>query len=170
MKISLQLKKNAKNELLSEYCGVSLMHEARLRLASTFGGDANATPSSDYKNPVELLVSPSFSNHLSRVKMQVATLITSPPPILGYALMAIGALKATEHVLGFLRGVWKHCLRPRRWLKSRYARSGVQPWVVISGKSNDLFHFRYHRNSSRFEKNQSILKRKCHTLFLSLRD
>ena len=103
------------------------MHEARLRLASTFGGDANAT-----------LVSPSFSNHLSRVKMQVATFITSLPPFLGYALMAIGALKATEHVLGFLRGVWKHCLRPRRWLKSRYARQGVEPWVVISGKSNDL--------------------------------
>ena len=69
---------------------------------------------------------------------EAATLITSLQPKVGYALMAVGALKVTEHALGFLRGVWKHCLRPRRWLKSRYARQGVEPWVVISGESNDL--------------------------------
>jgi len=56
----------------------------------------------------------------------------------GYALMAVGAVKATEHALGFLRGVWKHCLRPRRWLKSRYARPGVEPWVVISGAASGI--------------------------------
>ena len=61
----------------------------------------------------------------------------SVEPNVGHVLMAVGAAKAIEHALVLLRGVWKHCLRPRRWLKSRYARSGVQPWVVISGKSND---------------------------------
>merc|ERR1712062_732293 len=59
-------------------------------------------------------------------------------PNVGYAMMAVGAVKATEHALGFLRGVWKHCLRPRRWLKSRYARPGVEPWVVISGAASGI--------------------------------
>ena len=48
--------------------------------------------------------------------------------------MAVGAAKATEHLVGLVRGAWKHFLRPRRWLLSRYARPDVEPWVVISGK------------------------------------
>ena len=59
---------------------------------------------------------------------------SSPQAKLGYALMAVGALKATEHLAGVARGAWKHLLRPRRWLKARYARQDVEPWVVISGK------------------------------------
>ena len=58
---------------------------------------------------------------------------SSPQAKLGYALMAVGALKATEHLAGLARGAWKHLLRPRRWLKSRYSRSDAEPWVVISG-------------------------------------
>ena len=77
---------------------------------------------------------------------EATTLVTSLQPNLGYALMAVGAIKATEHALGFLRGVWKHMLRPRRWLKSRYARPGVNPWAVISGESKGFsmpFLFRF---------------------------
>ena len=59
----------------------------------------------------------------------------SPPQAkLGCALMAVGAAKATEHLVGLVRGAWKHFLRPRRWLLSRYACPDVEPWVVISGK------------------------------------
>ena len=65
---------------------------------------------------------------------EAATLLTSLPPQVGYGLMAVGAVKATEHALGLARGIWKHFIRPRRWLKSRYGRSGVEPWAVISGK------------------------------------
>ena len=32
------------------------------------------------------------------------------------------------------KGIWKHILRPRISIKSRYATSGSEPWVVISGK------------------------------------
>ncbi len=60
--------------------------------------------------------------------------VSQAHPAAGYALMALGAYKVTEHSLGFLKGVWKHTLRPRRWLKSRYGRPNVEPWVVISGK------------------------------------
>ena len=62
-------------------------------------------------------------------------LANSPPQAkLGCALMAVGAAKATEHLVGLVRGAWKHFLRPRRWLLSRYACPDVEPWVVISGK------------------------------------
>ena len=59
---------------------------------------------------------------------------SSPQAKLGYALMAVGALKATEHLAGLARGAWKHLLRPRRWLKARYGRQDMEPWVLISGK------------------------------------
>jgi len=52
--------------------------------------------------------------------------------------MAVGAVKATEHALGLARGIWKHFIRPRRWLKSRYGRSGVEPWAVISGAASGI--------------------------------
>ena len=58
---------------------------------------------------------------------------SSPQAKLGYALIAVGTLKATEHLVGLAKGTWKHLLRPRRWLKSRYSRSDADPWVVISG-------------------------------------
>merc|ERR1711963_391310 len=69
---------------------------------------------------------------------EAATLLTSLPPQVGYGLMAVGAVKATEHALGLARGIWKHILRPRRWLKSRYARPGVDPWAVISGAASGI--------------------------------
>ena len=60
--------------------------------------------------------------------------LTDSSPMAGYALMAIGGFKVAEHGLGLVRGLWKHMLRPRRWLKSRYADVNVEPWAVISGK------------------------------------
>ena len=59
---------------------------------------------------------------------------TQTYPMAGYALMTIGGLKVAEHGLGLVRGLLKHILRPRRWLKSRYADVNAQPWAVISGK------------------------------------
>ena len=59
---------------------------------------------------------------------------SSPQAKLGYALMALGVLKATEHLAGLVRGTWKHLLRPRRRLKARYGRQDMDPWVLISGK------------------------------------
>lgn len=64
--------------------------------------------------------------------------VSQAHPAAGYALMALGAYKVTEHSLGFLKGVWKHTLRPRRWLKSRYGRPNVEPWVVISGGASGI--------------------------------
>ena len=54
-------------------------------------------------------------------------------PIAGCVLMAVGGLKVAEHGLGVLCGLWKHALRPRRRLQSRYAKANVEPWAVISG-------------------------------------
>ena len=65
---------------------------------------------------------------------------SSPQAKLGYALMAVGAAKATEHLAGLVRGVWKHFLRPRRRLLPRYGNPGVEPWVVISGKLGLILH------------------------------
>jgi len=59
-------------------------------------------------------------------------------PMAGCALMAVGGLKVAEHGLSILRGLWKHTLRPRRWLKSRYAKTNVEPWAVISGGANGI--------------------------------
>ena len=61
--------------------------------------------------------------------------LTQTQPAAGYALMAIGAVKGVEHVSSIAGGIWKHFLRPRRWLKSRYTRPNVESWVVISGLS-----------------------------------
>ena len=60
--------------------------------------------------------------------------LTDSSPMAGYALMAIGGLKVAEHGLGLVRGLWKHVLRPRRGIKSRYACANDEPWAVISGK------------------------------------
>ena len=59
--------------------------------------------------------------------------VTDTSPMAGCVLMAVGGLKVAEHGLSILSGLWKHTLRPRRWLKSRYARTNVEPWAVISG-------------------------------------
>lgn len=79
---------------------------------------------------------------------EAMTLFTNLPSTATYGLMGIGALKVAEHSLGFIGGVWKHFIRPRKWLKSRYARSGVTPWVVISGMMR-LFHTIVERCSER---------------------
>ena len=60
--------------------------------------------------------------------------LTETSPMAGYALMAVGGFKVAEHGLGLVRGLWKHFVRPRRWLKSRYTDVSVEPWAVISGK------------------------------------
>ena len=60
--------------------------------------------------------------------------LTEISPMAGYALMAVGSFKVAEHGLGLVRGLWKHIVRPRRWLKSRYTDVSVEPWAVISGK------------------------------------
>ena len=62
--------------------------------------------------------------------------LTGKSPMAGYALMAVGGFKLAEHSLGLVRGLWKHIVRPRRWLKSRYTDTdvNVEPWAVISGK------------------------------------
>ena len=64
---------------------------------------------------------------------EALTFVTKTNPNAGYALLALGAYKLAEHSMAILGGVWKHCLRPRRWIKSRYARPNVEPWAVISG-------------------------------------
>ena len=65
---------------------------------------------------------------------QAVALFGKSQPMLAYALMGIGCIKLVEHGVGLARGVWKHLLRPRRWLKSRYGRKNVEPWAVITGK------------------------------------
>ena len=74
-----------------------------------------------------------FQFHQEMLSTMQNFLHSSPQAKLGYALMAVGALKATEHLVGLAEGAWKHLLRPRRWLKSRYSRSDAEPWVMISG-------------------------------------
>jgi len=64
--------------------------------------------------------------------------LTQTQPAAGYALMAIGAVKGVEHVSSIAGGIWKHFLRPRRWLKSRYTRPNVESWVVISGGASGI--------------------------------
>ena len=78
-----------------------------------------------------------FKTQESRHKMLSAeslTFLTATSPMAGYALMAVGSFKVAEHGLGLVRGLWKHIVRPRRWLKSRYTDVSVEPWAVISGK------------------------------------
>jgi len=54
------------------------------------------------------------------------------------ALLAVGAFKAAEHVWSFIGGTWQHLLRPRRQLKSRYGRPGMEPWVLITGGASGI--------------------------------
>lgn len=70
--------------------------------------------------------------------VQAMNFLTQTQPMAGYALLTIGGIKVAEHAMGFLGGVWKHLVRPRRWLKSRYARKNVEAWAVISGGASGI--------------------------------
>lgn len=55
-----------------------------------------------------------------------------------YGCAALGAYKLAQATTDVVSGTWKHFLRPRRNLKTRYSLPGQEPWVVVSGGASGL--------------------------------
>jgi len=55
-----------------------------------------------------------------------------------YGLVALGAYKFLQTSSDVLYGTWKHFLRPRRNLKSRYCIPNTEAWAVVTGGASGL--------------------------------
>jgi len=58
--------------------------------------------------------------------------------VLLYGCAALGAYKLAQATSDVVSGTWKHFVRPRRNLKTRYCLPGQESWVVVTGGASGL--------------------------------
>jgi len=58
--------------------------------------------------------------------------------VLLYGCAALGAYKLAQATSDVMYGTWKHFVRPRKNLRTRYSLPNQEPWVVVSGGASGL--------------------------------